>query len=348
HGTTDQEVIGEVVHGGELRSHQGINLPGVAISAPSVTEKDLDDLRFGLAHGVDYVAISFVRRAEDVLRVKEAIAAQGCDAPVIAKLEKPEAIAALEEILDAADGVMVARGDMGVEMAPERVPIVQKRIIREANRRAIPVITATQMLNSMIESPRPTRAEVSDVANAILDGSDAVMLSGETAIGAYPIQAVQMMARICEATEPTCRRDREGVLPSLFAEAETIPMAMAAAVRAIVETLPIAAICVLTKTGNSARYVSHYRPAVPIYAFTPFEGTYRRLSLLWGVMPAMAALADEEGSYYRQVQTLLLERGLARLGDTVVLTGGHPIVQGGPTNLVKVFVLRPGHPTMVS
>mgnify|MGYP001089895669 CR=1 FL=1 len=341
--TTEMEVHGEVVHGGALREHQGINLPGVEISSPSVTDKDLADLEFGLAQGVDYVAISFVRRAEDVVRVKERVRAAGAAVPVITKLEKPEALEHLEAIVAASDGVMVARGDLGVEMPPEQVPWAQKEIIRAANRAAIPVITATQMLESMIANPRPTRAEVSDVANAILDGSDAVMLSGETAIGKFPVAAVEMMARIARAIDAsaTRRAPAEEVPAWLFAEAQSIPQAIGAAVAAIGRTLPVAALCVVTRTGSSARMVSHYRPEVPILAFTPLPETYRRLSLLWGVEAVQTRFADSEEEYYAQVEHLLRARGDAKEGDTVVVTGGHPIAGGGPTNFIKILVLSP-------
>ena len=338
--TTATEVITEVLYGGELRPRQGIDLPGVEISTEAVTEKDLIDLHFGLEQGVDWIALSFVRRAEDLLALKRAIAEAGQDTPVIAKLEKPEALDALPEILQVSDGVMVARGDLGVEMPPERVPMAQKRIIVAANRGAIPVITATQMLQSMIEDPQPTRAEVSDVANAILDGSDAVMLSGETAVGSYPVEAVRMMARIAEAVEEEAPGGRgEGLPPWAFSQVHSIPEAIGAAVSAIVHDLPVRAVCVLTKTGSSARLVAQFRPRVPILAFTPFEATYRQLSLVWGVTPVLNAFAHSEEAYYRQVETILLNRGYAQNGDTVVLTGGHPIVGGGPTNLIKILVV---------
>lgn len=336
---SDEDVLTEVVHGGRLRSRQGINLPGVALACPSLTAKDREDLRFGLAQGVDFVALSFVRRAQDVIELKQAIAQAGCDVPVIAKLEKPEALEALEEILDVADGVMVARGDLGVEMSPERVPMAQKRIIALANRKAKPVITATQMLESMIHNPQPTRAEASDVANAILDGSDAVMLSGETAIGAYPVQAVRMMARIAETVEAQASGPERAMPPYGYAEAGSMPEAIAAAASALVKALPVRAICVVTKTGNSARLVSHYRPNLPILAFTPQEGTYRRLSLIWGILPIQGSYAHDEQDYYDQVERAVLRLGLAAPGEQVVVTGGHPIAQGGPTNFIKVLTV---------
>ncbi len=334
------EITCEVVYGGTLRAHQGINLPGVHVSAPSVTPKDVEDLHFGLSKGVDYVALSFVRHPRDVQHLKALIASAGATAPVVAKIEKPEVLDHLDDVIAVSDGVMVARGDLGVEMPPERVPAAQKAIIRAANRAAIPVITATQMFESMIASPQPTRAEVSDVANAILDGSDAVMLSGETAIGQYPLRAVQMMARIASATEQGVAWDGERTLEgAVISQAQSIPQAIGAAVAAIGRALPVRALCVVTRTGSSARLVSHYRPAEPILAFTPEESTYQRLSLLWGVHPFRTSYVNDEAEYYRQVQHILIDEGCASPGDTVVVTGGHPIVQGGPTNFIKILVI---------
>jgi pyruvate kinase len=338
--TTEEDVITEVVHGGELRPNQGINLPGVNISAPVLSDKDRKDLAFGLEQGVDYVGVSFVRRAMDVIAVRQTIRQHGKDTPIIVKLEKPEAVEALDDILRLTDGVMVARGDLGVELPPEQVPIVHKRIIEQANQRALPVITATQMLESMIHNARPTRAEVSDVANAVLDGSDAVMLSGETAIGQYPIEAVRMIARIAEEMDrERQRRLRHAAIPWLQMEGESVAEAIAAAVAAIVKSLPVRAVCVLTKTGSTARVVSHFHPNVPILGFTPFQDTYYQLSLLWGVTPIKTRFADTEEEYYRQVEHLLLARGDAAVGDTVVITGGHPIAQGGPTNFLKIMTI---------
>lgn len=337
--TTESDVRTAIVYGGTLRQRQGINLPGVHVSSPSVTDKDLADLAFGVDLGVDYVAISFVRRAEDVLRVKEALEQAGADTPVIAKLERPEALDHLEAILAAADGLMVARGDLGVEIAPERVPGLQKQIIQAANRAGKPVITATQMLESMITSPQPTRAEVSDVANAILDGSDAVMLSGETAIGQHPIHAVEMMARIAEAVEEQAIAEAQATIGYPLDEFSSVPQGIAAAVSALVRTLPMKAICVMTRTGTTARLVSRYRPDLPILGFTPVEATYRRLCLLWGVTPLRTEFAHTEEAYFQQVRTILLEQGHARQEDKVVVTGGHPFTTGGPTNMIRVLGL---------
>ncbi len=277
------DVICEVLNGGMLGEHQGINLPGTNVSIPSLTEKDEADLAFGLKHAVDVVAISFVRTAEDVVRARRAIAARGGVAPVIAKLEKPQAIDNLEAILEVANGVMVARGDLGVEVAPEKVPLIQKHVIRRALDFRKPVITATQMLESMTENPRPTRAEASDVANAIFDGTDAVMLSGESAVGKFPREAVEMMARIVAEAEahpfhPLLPEHRPARRLSI---AETICESMAHAAR----DLNIRAIAVFTETANTARMLSKYRPAADIYAFTPFEAVCNRMNLLWGVTP---------------------------------------------------------------
>jgi len=275
-----KDVICDVLNGGTLGEHQGINLPGTALSIPALTEKDRKDLEFGLKQGVDAVALSFVRTAADVNMVRQIVGSLGCDIPLISKLEKPQAIDHLEEILEASDGVMVARGDLGVEMAPEKVPVIQKHVIRRAAVWRKPVITATQMLESMIENPRPTRAEASDVANAIFDGSDSVMLSAETASGRYPREAVAMMSRIVieaesnmvEFTLPRRRRDRHGL-----SVAETICESIAHAA----EDLPMGAIAVFTETGNTARMISKYRPQAAIYAFTHNRTVAQRTNLYW-------------------------------------------------------------------
>lgn len=338
--TTDQEVTTEVVHGGRLREHQGINLPGVNVSAPALTEKDIVDLHFGLEQSVDYVALSFVRRASDVEQVKAIILKAGQDTPVIAKIERPEALDNLPAILEVVDGLMVARGDLGVEMDPAEVPIVQKQLIEAANRSGIPVITATQMLESMIQNPRPTRAEASDVANAIIDGSDAVMLSGETAVGGYPIEAVSMMALIAEMVESSGQRgDKASVQRWSLPEVQSTAWAIGAASNAIVKTLPVRAIVVFTRSGNSARIISHYRPAVPILAFTPYERVYQRLSLLWGVIPFMTELVDRLEELEQKVRSILIEHGYAQEGDAVVIAGGHPTYKYGPTNFLKIHVV---------
>lgn len=341
--TTGTEVECEVVNGGELRENQGINLPGAQVSAPAVTKKDVDDLHFGLGLGVDYVAISFVRSARDVQRVKDLISQSGQDTPVIAKLERPEALLELDDILHTTDGVMVARGDLGVEMPAEQVPVVQKHIIEQANRVGIPVITATQMLESMIYNPRPTRAEATDVANAILDGTDAVMLSGETAKGKYPFETVRTMSRIAETTEASGLDTR---LPrhqhQLATKAGMIDphQAIAAAVTAVCNELPIRAIVVFTRSGSTALTVSLQRPHVPILAFTPVENVYHRIALYWGVVPIMYPYVEGMEMFEQGANSVLVSRGYAAPGDLVVMTGAHPIVQYGPTNFLKIFPMR--------
>jgi pyruvate kinase len=340
--TSDDEVRTTVVFGGELRENQGINLPGVNVSAPALTEKDIADLEFGLGQGVDYVAISFVRRAADLHDVKARIKAAGKNTPVIAKIEKPEALDDLTAILEVADAIMVARGDLGVEMPPEQVPIVQKQLIDAANSAGIPVITATQMLDSMIRNPRPTRAEASDVANAIIDGTDAVMLSGETANGMFPIESVQMMARIAEAAEASGRHGDHTLAVQSFgiARQPSVSDAISAAACAIVAALPVQAIVAFTMSGSTARLVSHLRPIVPILAFTPSTSVYHRLNLVWGVTPIMCDYVERLDTLGERVAELLLARGFAKAGDSVVVTGGHPIAARGATNFVKVLQIE--------
>jgi pyruvate kinase len=332
-----KDVTCAVVNGGMLGEHKGINLPGVAFSIPALTAKDRKDLEFGLKHGVDAVAISFVRSAADVRMVKQIIARQGSDVPVIAKLEKPQAIDRLEEILEAADGVMVARGDLGVEMEPEKVPVIQKHVIRRAAEWRKPVITATQMLESMIENPRPTRAEASDVANAVFDGTDALMLSGETASGRYPCQAVAIMARIiveaecniAEFTQTRRRRDRRG-----FSVAETICESIAHAA----EDLPMGAIAVFTETGNTARMISKYRPQAPIYAFTHIAHVAQRTHLFWGVHPVRCARALSAEDMVRVAEQDLLRRGVLKPAQVLGVVAGTQQASGS-TNFMRLHVV---------
>ena len=329
-----------VVHGGLLNEHKGINLPGVAVSAPALTEKDREDLKFGLVHGVDYVALSFVRKPEDVLEAKQFIrenlthrSSKSADAPppLIAKLEKPEAIARLDEILDVVDGVMVARGDLGVEMAPEKVPMIQKRIIARCNDLGLPVITATQMLESMITNPRPTRAEASDVANAILDGTDAIMLSAETAVGAYPIEAVQMMVRIALETEAGNRTSSQPQCKRL-----TQAHAVSHAARALSEETSVQAIVVFTRSGSSAHLISKDRPRTPILAYTPFERVYHRLALWWGVWPYRVPLQNTTEDLITLVEERLQADKLVQHGEHVVIMGSLPVASQARTNFVKL------------
>ncbi len=326
------EVLCEVENGGELGEHKGMNLPGVKLRLSAFTRKDRDDLAFALAHGVNYVAASFVRRAEDVRAVHAAIARAGKHTPVIAKLEKPEAIENLDAILRVAAGVMVARGDLGVEMSPEKVPVVQKQIIARARDFRLPVITATQMLESMTENPRPTRAEASDVANAVFDGTDAVMLSAETASGHYPREAVEMMDRIIREAEANVRESpRPRRLGSLNV-AETVSEAICHAA----EELQMKVIAVFTETGSTARLVSKYRPRAPIIAFSPNQETRRQLSLLWGVIPRTIGIVRDIDELAEVAEERLLQEKLVHKGDVVGIVAGTPLGTRGTTNFMKL------------
>jgi len=334
-----KDVVCDVLNGGMLGEHKGINLPGIALSIPAMTDKDRKDLEFGLKHGIDVVALSFVRTSADLHMVKQIVGSHGGDTPVIAKLEKPQAIDHLEEILQAADGVMVARGDLGVEMAPEKVPVIQKHVIRRAEQWRKPVITATQMLESMIENPRPTRAEASDVANAIFDGTDAVMLSAETASGRYPREAVAMMSRIVveaesnmgEFTQARRRRDRHGL-----SIAETICESIAHAA----EDLPMGAIAVFTETGNTARMISKYRPQAPIYAFTANSTVAQRTNLYWGAHPMKCAQALSSDRMVQVAEKELLDRRLLKPGDVLGVVAGTR-QSSGSTNFMRLHTVTP-------
>ena len=329
------EVICEVINGGALGEHKGINLPGVKLHVPAITQKDREDLAFALNHGADYVAVSFVRRPEDVLLAKSLIRRARKDTPVIAKLEKPEAIENLDGILRVADGVMVARGDLGVEMSPERVPVVQKMIIARAREFRRPVITATQMLESMTENPRPTRAEASDVANAIFDGSDAVMLSAETASGKYPVEAVSMMARIIEEAEASITEFSRPAPQQQLKVAETVAELVCHASR----ELHMKLIAVFTHSGFTARLVSRYRPLVPIIAFSPEAETRRRMALIWGVMPKRIEDTRRIDSLAAVAEKHLLRERLVRKGDVIGIVAGTPMGIRGTTNFMKFHVI---------
>ena len=327
------DVVCEVVLGGLLKSNKGINLPGVRVSAPSLTVKDREDLDLGIELGVDYIALSFVREPDDVREVQHIIERAEKEIPVIAKLERAEAVDHLEDILDVADGVMVARGDLGVELSPEDVPVIQKRVISAANRAGVFVITATQMLESMTDHPRPTRAEASDVANAIFDGTDAVMLSGETAIGKYPVQTVQMMARIIEKAEASV----ELAPPILNLDASlSFPDAIGQAAAAVSTAVSPKAIVAFTQSGSTARLISKRRPRTPIIAFTPSERICRRLCLCWGVEPRQITLIDDTDRMVAEVEARLLSEGNVRFGDTLVILAGAPITARAETNLLKL------------
>jgi pyruvate kinase len=339
-GVQGPDIECEVINGGMLAEHQGINLPGAALSIPALTEKDRKDLEFGIRQGVDLVALSFVRSAADVRTARGIIAARNSDIPVFAKLEKPQALDQLEEILEAADGVMVARGDLGVEMPPEKVPVIQKYVIRRAAEWRRPVIIATQMLESMIENPRPTRAEASDVANAVFDGTDAVMLSGETASGKYPREAVCMMAKIVVEAEqniadfmpPRRRRKRRALSIS-----ETICESIAHAA----EDLDMAAIAVFTETGNTARMLSKHRPRARIYAFSHMPAVCNRMNLLWGVQPVKRdhALSSEE--MLATAEQELLRSGRVKAGDVLGVVAGTQMASGS-TNFMRLHVVKQG------
>jgi pyruvate kinase len=332
-----RDVVCDVINGGMLGEHKGINLPGVALSIPALTEKDRKDLEFGLKHGVDAVAFSFVRTAADINLGKRIMAAHRADIPVIAKLEKPQAIDHLEEILEASDGVMVARGDLGVEMAPEKVPVIQKHIIRRAAAWRKPVITATQMLESMIENPRPTRAEASDVANAIFDGSDSVMLSAETASGKYPRESVSIMSRIVveaeqnsgDPTQPRRRREHRGL-----SVAETICESIAHSA----EDLPMGAIAVFTETGNTARMLSKHRPRPAIFAFTHSVPVVNRLNLYWGVHPVRVKQARSIEQMVTMAEQDLVKRGLLKSGDVLGVVAGTR-QSSGSTNFMRLHLV---------
>ena len=333
-GTRGNNIVTTIVNGGELGEHKGINLPGVKLKIPSLTSKDRKDLRFALEHGANYIAVSFVRTAADVVAAKAVIRRAGYDTPVIAKLEKPEAIENLDAILKVADGVMVARGDLGVEMSPEQVPVIQKRIILRALEFRIPVITATQMLESMTENPRPTRAEASDVANAIFDGTDAVMLSAETASGKYPVESVAMMERIiCEAEASITERAHPR--PAEFSVAETISEAICHAA----EELHMKVLAVFTESGSTARLISKYRPPAPIIAFSPNQETRRRMSLLWGLLPRTIAHVRQIDDLADAAEKRLLEEKLVVPGDIVGIVAGTPLGHPGTTNFLKLHTV---------
>ena len=330
-----REVICRVLNGGVLGEHKGINLPGVKLRVPALTAKDRQDLRFALKHGANYIAVSFVRRSEDVVLAKTLVRRAGKETPIIAKLEKPEAIANLDGILRVADGVMVARGDLGVEMSPEKVPVVQKTIIARARQFRRPVITATQMLESMTGNPRPTRAEASDVANAIFDGSDAVMLSAETATGKYPVQTVTMMARIIEAAESSITEFPRPVPQEQLKVAEIIAELVCHASR----ELRMKVIAVFSHSGFTARLISRYRPLVPIVAFSPEAETRRRMALIWGVRPRSIAEVRNIDGLADVAEKRLLEEGLVQKGDVIGIVAGTPMGIRGTTNFVKLHVI---------
>jgi len=336
HSVSGNTVHCTVVEGGILKDLKGINLPGVNVSSPSLTEKDRKDLVFCLEKRVDYIALSFVRKAEDVEELKRIIFDHGLSIPVVAKIEKPEAIRNFDAILKATDAVMVARGDLGVEINAEKVPLIQKKIIRACNEAGKPVITATQMLESMILHPRPTRAETSDVANAIMDGTDAVMLSGETASGAYPVEAVRTMVKI------TCDVERSTLwqIPAHAGnrKAGTVAGAVAEAACYAAAAVNAKAIVVFTQSGSTAALIAKYRPQIPIIAFASSEEIRRRLSLFWGVKSQPVGAMSNTDQQISLVEKTLLETGF-KVGDIIVITMGVPLESRGTTNLMKVHAL---------
>jgi len=337
--TEPGKVTTKIIDGGEISDHKGLNLPETELSLPALSEKDRADLKWGIEHQVDYVAMSFVRSAEDLVPAREAMEEAKVSIPLIAKIEKPEAVDNLDEIIASADGVMIARGDLGVEMAPEKVPGLQKQIISKANQNDVLVITATQMLESMIHNPRPTRAEASDVANAIYDGTDAIMLSGETAVGEYPIQAAEMMQKIASESE----RQTVKFMKKKVSFATTTPsfskVASHLAAQAS-EDMNVRPICAFTMSGFTARLLSKYRPETPVFALTPDERVFNQLALVWGVVPIRVPEVETFEDILRSVNEVFREKLGFKPGDVVVVVCGLPVPVRGTTNTVRLHVLE--------
>lgn len=334
----EAQLTAKVIVGGVIQSNKGVNLPSSSLRIPAFTEKDRADLQVGLEQGVDFVALSFVQHENDLEPVREILAQQAHRPLLIAKIEKPQAVERLDAILSKVDGMMVARGDLGVEMPLEEVPMIQKQIIRAAGKAGKPVITATQMLRSMMENPRPTRAEATDVANAILDGTDVLMLSDETAMGRYPIEAVRILDRIARATEPN-------IDWSHFMEdpiSESLPPTEAAISRSacwLAHDLSSAAIVAFTSSGSTARLVSRLRPSHPIIALTPHDSTQRQLGLSWGVIPVKVVAAQDTDEMFSMAGTWVLKNEIVQKGDNIILTAGVPVYMRGSTNLLKVITI---------
>jgi len=337
HEINGGDVVCDIINGGLLGESKGINLPGVLVRTPSLTEKDSLDLEFALNHDVDAIAVSFVRTAEDVTLVRNRVAAHGADTWIIAKLEKPQAVEHLDAILQVSDGIMVARGDLGVEVPPEKVPAIQKHIIRRAAEYSKPVITATQMLESMIENPRPTRAEVSDVANAIYDGTDAVMLSGESAVGKYPVESVAMMARIVSETE-LHMKETGSVVAHEHRSGLSIPDTICEATAHAADDLDLRAIAVFTESGSTARQLSKYHPSAPIFALSPVEVTVNRLNLLWGTTPLRCPRVNTTEAQVHWAETLLEKGGYVRPREVVAIVAGTR-TKSGSTNFMRLHAL---------
>jgi pyruvate kinase len=329
-----ETLTAEVITGGVLKSRKGLSLPHTSLKMPSITDKDRADATFAVEQEVDYFALSFVRCPDDVRHLRAFLTELGSETPIIAKIEKPEAVDSIEEILDVSDGLMVARGDLGVEAPPEEVPIIQKRTIKLCNGASKPVITATQMLDSMIRNPRPTRAEASDVANAILDGTDAVMLSGETAVGSYAVEAVRMMARIAEVTERSLPY-REWLQRGFMLEARTVTEAISQVASEMAAELEAKAIIASTVSGGTARWVASTRPSTPIIAPTPRLTTFRQLALVWGVVPLLVDKFADTEAMIVTVSEATQKRGLVQEGELVIITAGVPLGGSGLTNTLK-------------
>lgn len=328
------EVICQVVEGGILKSHKGVNFPTLNLRLPSMTEKDKKDLEFGISQGIDIVSLSFVRKPDDIKFLKAFLAERDANIPVLAKIEKPQAVEHLDAIVDECDAIMVARGDLGVEMRPEKVPLIQKRIIRMCNQKGIPVITATQMLDSMIRNPRPTRAEASDVANAIIDGTDAVMLSGESAVGDYPIQSVKMLASIATDLEP------EVTFTNYPPRNRDKAHALAEAINVMEKVLDFQCIVAFTETGYSAKLASAERPSAPVVALTPHLDVYHRLNLVWGVRPILFEYDHPTlEELISQMETTLKQRNFATSGDQVLVLGGFPFRESKTTSFLDIHTI---------
>ncbi|CAM4374412.1 pyruvate kinase [Saccharibacillus endophyticus] len=330
------EIECSIVNGGQIKSRKGVNVPGVSISLPGITEKDTNDIVFGIEQGVDFIAASFVRKASDVLEIRELLKKHNAEhIQIISKIENQEGVDNLDEILEVSDGLMVARGDLGVEIPAEDVPIVQKQMIEKCNRAGKPVITATQMLDSMQRNPRPTRAEASDVANAILDGTDAIMLSGETAAGKYPVESVQTMSRIAEKAESTIN-NREILKKQSEAQQKSVTESISQSVAHAAWNLDVKAIVTSTQSGTTARMISKYRPVAPVIAVTTQEQTLRRLALAWGVIPVKGEVAETTDELFESALQGAKNSGIVQDGDLVVITAGVPLGRSGSTNLIKV------------
>jgi pyruvate kinase len=330
------EIKCQIVNSGQIKSKKGVNVPGVAISMPGLTEKDISDIKFGIEVGVDFIAASFVRRASDVLEIRELLERHDArHIQIISKIENQQGVDNLDEILEVSDGLMVARGDLGVEIPAEEVPLVQKRMIEKCNRVGKPVITATQMLDSMQRNPRPTRAEASDVANAIFDGTDAIMLSGETAAGKYPVESVLTMSRIAERAESALHY-REIFTKQANAQQTSVTEAISQAVANSALDLDAKAIVTSTESGYTARMISKYKPKSQIVAVTPNDQVLRRLQLVWGVNPVKGVTATTTDEMFEIAVKGALDTGLVRLGDTIIITAGVPVGRSGTTNLIKI------------